>query len=234
MVTPGQPERGYIPALYGESGGGINHGLSAISRRGVIAVALALPFAASAANVRKVKALAWEGTALLTTGRKTLSIHVKTRVEPFVRARSETYLVDQGPASLRTLIIEPDGGWVERDGTRTPLPQAQAVHEREQYGIYGYLLHAGETGGEGTHLVAIRDGFPAFTYGAGPSGFPDAAEYEVSAPDGTGSIHEVIWCDDVVKGAPILWPKRITIEQPGQKPAFRFELVIDTLSVEFV
>ena len=100
-------------------------------------LARVLEAAGGAALLKRVKALNWTGHAQVfleasaDAPARTIDLGVRTRVEPFVRARSETWLSGK-PETLRALIIEPDGGFAERDGTRTPLPARQALHERQQ------------------------------------------------------------------------------------------------------
>jgi hypothetical protein len=246
MGTPGQPERGLIPSLYGESGGVINHGLSAISRRAVLGVALALPVAARAggfeadlldrviaaaggrALLSRVKALNWTGSAQVFVGDQTLAISVKTRVEPFVRAKSESALVGK-PESGRMLIIEPDGGFVERVGVRTALPARQTEHERQQYGVYGYLLLAlAPAHLAGDRIVSERPGLPPISF-LTEGDYLVAADYNVSSPDSDATINQRFIFEGEMPDKGIHWPRTITILQ-NDKPYFILDL--DTFSVE--
>jgi hypothetical protein len=195
-----------------------------------------LPFAAHAASgAREVKALGWTGSAEIGNGDKTIRIGVRTRIEPFVRARSETWLIGAAPPApeeIRTLIVEPDGGWSEAKGERKPLPAAQAEHERQQYGIYGYLLMAARRPERGVGLTLAQPGFPPFRYTTDDM-LPVSAEYSVTAPEGDGTMAETIRLEGRVAGAPIAWPSRLRIDfPPGGFPAW-FVLTIDTLDVEF-
>lgn len=98
----------------------------------------------NAPKTREVASLAWTGTArLYGIGTATIEVGVETSVVPFVSARSASWLTVEGPAKRRTLVIEPTEAWTERDGVRTPLSAQQALHERQQYGIYGYMLGLG-------------------------------------------------------------------------------------------
>ena len=54
-------------------------------------------------------------------------------------ARSDSWLLSDGPTKTRSLIIEPEGGWIERDGAQTPMPPAILRHERAQYALYGLM-----------------------------------------------------------------------------------------------
>jgi len=88
------------------------------------------------------QSLQWTGTAKVFAGDRTIDIGVSTRVTPFVRARSDSWLLEQGPSSTRSRIIEPDGGWIERAGKREPMPAAMLRHERRQFAIYGQMQMA--------------------------------------------------------------------------------------------
>lgn len=184
-----------------------------------------------------MKALDWTGTAHLKSGDKRLSIDVKTHVEPFVRARSETRLT--GTSDLRTLIIEPEGGWTERDGTRTPLPAAQVEHERQQYAIYGYLadiiIAKGNIAGKGDKvtLEIQHENDPWFKFKPMEDG-SFVANYTVAAPDGDGLIDEIITCRDWRTGGALAWPYNIQLEQTSKKTGETsyLALIIDTFTAE--
>ncbi|MGH6616188.1 MAG: hypothetical protein ACRECS_18595, partial [Sphingomonas sp.] len=59
----------------------------------------------------RITAIAWVGAAEVVTPERTLRLGMRTRVEPFVRARSDSWIIKEGTAATRSLIIEPDGGW---------------------------------------------------------------------------------------------------------------------------
>lgn len=169
----------------------------------------------------RVKALRWTGTARVESGGRVLDIAVETRVEPFVRARSKTRLA--GTANARTLILEPEGGWVERNGTRTPLPAAQVEHERQQYGLYGYmLLVRAPTRVVGDHLLTERPGLPPATLLLEGDAVM-AADYVVASPDGNGTIAQRFLLEGEMNDQGIRWPQTITILQ-NDKPYFTLDL----------
>jgi hypothetical protein len=169
----------------------------------------------------RVKALRWTGSARAESGGRTLEIDVSTRIEPFVRARTETKLA--GTDDTRTLIIEPEGGWIERNGTRTPLPAAQAEHERQQFGLYGYmLLVRAPTRVVGDHLVAERPGLPPATLLLEGDAVM-AADYAVASPDGSGTIAQRFLLEGELQDHGIRWPQTITILQ-NDKPYFMLDL----------
>jgi hypothetical protein len=183
----------------------------------------------------RVKALNWTAHAQVFLGDKApnpgariIELGVRTRVEPFVRARSETWLAGK-PETARTLIIEPDGGFVERGGQRTALPERQTLHERQQYAIYGYMLLAqAPTRLAGDRLIAERPGIPPIGFRLeGP--YLAAADYEVVNPEGEGTIAERLLFEGALPDQGVHWPQTITILQ-NQQPYFILDL--DTFSVE--
>jgi hypothetical protein len=212
----------------------------------LIACGLALPFAAHATGTRtdlleralkaaggrarlsRVKALTWNGNAQVFAGDRTLKIEVATRVEPFKRARSETALA--GTTDKRVLIIEPDGGFVERAGTRTALPPGQAEHERQQYGLYGYMLLAqAPTRAGGDRLIAQRAGWPPISFML-EGDLLVAADYAVRDPQGNGTVAQRILLEGEVSDHGVRWPRTITILH-NAKPYFILD--VERFAVEF-
>jgi hypothetical protein len=113
-----------------------------------------------------VRALRWFGTARVRAGGREVVIGVRTRVEPLVRARSETWLVHRRETA-RTLVVEPDGAWTVRGGLWTRMPEAFAAHERAQYALWG--LAGGSRRRCGREDAGRRGG------GVGAGGAGDAA-----------------------------------------------------------
>lgn len=110
-----------------------------------------------------LKSVTWEGTAKIYFGDKgIIDIGVSTMVEPFVRARSDSWLISDGPTKRRTLFVEPGESYTVRDGKREDLPAQQGQHERQQYGAYGYMLGMGSelSRGPGTRRLQ-QPGYPA-------------------------------------------------------------------------
>lgn len=187
----------------------------------------ALKAAGGRKRLARVKALNWTGLATVTAAGRTLEIQVKTRVEPFVRARSETNLLGQN--AKRTLIIEPDAGYVERDGKRMPLPARQAEHERQQYGLYGYMLLAlAPTRVVGNGLAAQRPNLPPVSF-LMEGDYLAGADYSVADPEKDGMIAQRFILEGELRDKAIRWPQTITILQDG-KPYFILD--IETFSVE--
>ncbi|MGJ3629857.1 hypothetical protein AB5I41_29090 [Sphingomonas sp. MMS24-JH45] len=157
------------------------------------------------ALIDRVRALAWTGEAEVTLPDRTLVLRVETRIEPFVRARSTSWVKAQGRATARTLVVEPDDGFLLRGGARSPLPAAMVAHERAQYGLYGHLLLKGSLRAEGGAIVSTRAGFPEARLTLGPDGRVVSAAMTVpDAEDAAGTIREQIGLDgwSVTRGSP--------------------------------
>lgn len=181
------------------------------------------------ALLSRVKALNWTGMARVDAGGKPLEISVKTRVEPFIRARSDTFLFGQ-PETARSLIIEPEGGFVEKAGVRTPLPARQAEHERQQYGVYGYLLLVfASTRLENGRIVAERSGLPPISF-LTEGDYLAGADYAVASPDSDATLNQRFLFEGEMPDKGVHWPQTITILQ-NDKPYFILDL--DSFSVEF-
>src|SRR5262249_19771768 len=106
------------------------------------------------ALLSRVRVLRWTGTAKVFAEPQTIEIGVSTMVQPFRAARSDTWLLSDGPDKRRSLTIEGDRGWTERDGARTPMPALMLAHERAQYALYGLMLLA-PLKDAGTLVVAV-------------------------------------------------------------------------------
>ncbi|MGY4397869.1 hypothetical protein ACVWZA_003066 [Sphingomonas sp. UYAg733] len=247
MNTPGAPERGADPPLYGDGCRSINRAMCT-TRRTLLGGALAMlpaaaigrgatidPVARTAAAMGgqrlldRVAAIGWVGGAEVVTPEKTLRLGIETRVEPFVRAHSNSWIMAEGVAKTRSLIIEPTGGWTERDGKRAALPAHQIRHEREQYGLYGYMLMRSPTAAVGDRLLAAHPGLPPVSFETGQDGRLSAATYTVFAPDGGEVIQERFTFDGTVTDKGLRWPRRLRIAQNGVP---FFTLFIDRFMVE--
>jgi len=179
-------------------------------------------------QLARIKALRWTGQARVETGDTTLRLEVETRVEPFLRAQSRSWLSGK-PETARTLIIEPDGGFVERGGARTPLPARQVLHERQQYGLYGYmLLTRAPTRVEGGGLTAHRSDLPPVHFLLEGDHLA-AADYTVASPDSDGTIAQRFLFEGEQPDKGVHWPHTITIRQ-NDKPYFILD--IESFSVE--
>ena len=187
-----------------------------------------------------VRALRWTGEATVFAGDRRIELGVDTRVEPFGAARSDTWLRDQGRASMRTLAVGAERGEMTRDGKPAPMPAAMFAHERLQYATYGLML-----------LAPLRDPRVVLERGADADGLrvlhvehPDAAPADlffdtggrlvrlddvVPDPEGKGTVQQRFDFEGVVESDGVHWPRVVRISQ-ADKPYF--ELRIATLSIE--
>ncbi|MFO1186884.1 MAG: hypothetical protein U1E87_05215 [Alphaproteobacteria bacterium] len=184
--------------------------------------------AAGGENVlSRARVLTWTGQASVYAGDKRIDLNVQTAVEPFTYALSDTWLRDQGRASLRTLEIDGNQGWLIRDGERTPMSDAALRHEKQQYATYGLM-----------RLVSLRDAGAAFSL---PPGAPAnsrvlevhhpnaqdsrltfaadgrlvALENTVDAPDGGAPIPQRFEFSGRIKGRGVVWPRSLRLYQAG-------------------
>lgn len=179
--------------------------------------------AGGAEALRHAHILQWKGEATVIAGGRRIDIGVSTHVEPFVSARSDSWLLSDGPAKTRSLIIEQHGGWVERDGTRTPMPEPMLRHERAQYAVYGLmrlvsLYDPGASGLAGAALntlVARHPGAPDTIIGLDEDGKLAWATNIVPKPDGEGTVEQRFAFSGVMQSRGVRWPARIQIEQSG-------------------
>lgn len=231
-----------LPPVYGGAAGAINRRqtiaglalfpvLPTLPARADDAVARAERALGGRARIDRVRALSWTGTAEVALPDRILTLGVETRVEPFVRARSTSWIKAEGKAKARTLVIEPDDGYVLRDGARQPLPDPLVAHERQQYGLYGHLLLKGRLQVSGADLMSTRDGFPPARLTLSADGRVVGAEMSVTAPDDPGrTIREQVGLDSWSVTNGLAWPRRLAIRQDGKR---YFTLVLDAFAVEF-
>ena len=241
MGTPQAPERGASCPLYGDGNGSINRRAlivaatafsafpAAAARPLIDPVARARAAMGGSALLARIRAIGWTGTARVVTGGRTLELGVETRVEPFIRARSDTWLLEDGRVEKRTMMIEGQDGFLVFRGRQVAMPPQQAAHERQQFGIYGHMLLAGIAIAHGNVIASAKAGYPEAMLALGRDGMPAAAAYVVDSPDSAGTIRERFTFSGSVSDQGVRWPQRIAITQNG-KPFFA--LAIDDLTVE--
>jgi hypothetical protein len=238
MDTPAGPGRGHpVTSSYGDAGPFINRrallagvaGLAIAPGTGPLVRAEAA--AGGRARLDRVHAVGWSGTAEVATPRGSLRLGIETRVAPFGAARSTSWPLDRGRSAARTLLVQGGGGSVLRDGTRTPLPAPQAEHERQQYGLYGYLLLRDVRMANGDTLLAHHPGLPPAELTVAPDGRIASARYAVAAPEGGGTLAQLFRFEGVAEDRGLRWFRRMTIAQGGAATPY-FTLAIDRLAVE--
>ena len=183
--------------------------------------------AGGAEALRRARVLRWTGTAIVHAGGRTVQMGVDTMVEPFVRARSDSWLLEQGPDARRAIVLEPGDAWLERRGVRLPIPKRMEVHERQQFAIYGLM-----------RLVDLRNARVTLTADTMRVRHPAApetlllfdeqatlvgAENQVSsAEDGTPILQRFYFADHRLAGG-IRWPHQVRIDQNG-RPFFELRI----------
>lgn len=177
------------------------------------------------APVSAMKALEWSGIGELPTERGLNRLVLKTRVEPFLRARTTSWFENDEPESARTLIVEPDGAWVESKGARKRLPDRQAAHERAQYGLYGYMLEAMQPGASSRLAHA---GLPSISFTRDAAGRLMGADYTVPDHASEGVLAQRIEFEGMVADGGVNWPRRITLAARDAPPGqFDFRIALD-------
>jgi hypothetical protein len=187
------------------------------------------------ALIERVRAIRWTGMAKVLAGGRTIDLGVETSVEPFVRAQSDSWPASQGRGEMRSLRIEGGQGFKVIKGVQSALSQAATINERQQFGIYGYMLMVGarwETMPHGT-LRGSRPGFPPIDISFGEDSRILSADYAVSPPDDSAvrsvPIHEHFRFAGMVSDKGVRWPKRLSIAQDGEP---FFTLSIDHFAVD--
>lgn len=183
-----------------------------------------------AAQPSELRALHWTGTAEVYPPGRTLRLGVETSLTPFASARSDTWLIEQGRASLRSLIVTPNGGWLERGGIREAMPPAMLHHERQQYAVYGQMqlaLMQTRRGAPSGGTVLIRgDGQASVDtlFRFDRDGRLVGASNVVDDPQTPGAtIAQQFTFSGEVRSGALRWPQRIAIAQDGA-PYFLLEI----------
>lgn len=194
----------------------------------------AVEAAGGRAALDAVRELAWTGEATVHFGEQSLELGVETMVRPFVSATSVSWPKAQGRGASRTLIVGPDGGRALTPKGDAPLPAAQLVHERLQFGLYGLMLLPVASVSElppDRLLIAHADAPDTeFRFDAGGR-MIEARNRVPDAETGTRMIAQDIAFDGLVESNGVKWPKSIIIRQDG---APYFDLRIATFEARAV
>jgi hypothetical protein len=188
---------------------------------------------------QSVRPLSWTGTGRVYPPGRVLELGVSTHVTPFVSARSDTWVLAQGPSTMRTMIIEPTGGWLVRGGKQEPMPEAMLRQEREQFAIYGQMQMAMAQIARASP-AAIRGGVTRITIPArdansvdtqfmfDPSGRLIEAGNAIDDSDTPGKKVEqrFRFSGEVVSNG-LRWPRRLEMFRGG-KPYFTLDIATFT------
>jgi hypothetical protein len=191
---------------------------------GALAALLLAPPARGATPA--ITKLWWKGRAHAEVGGRSLDLYSETTLTmPILTVRSTSYILSDGPATARTMILDEAGSWVERAGQRTALPAQVGIHERQQYAIYAWLLAV-------VQHPRIKPGrtqfsappWPDIIFEIGADGYPLAAELTVDADEvGKPPIPERMAFSGRIDSNGIRWPRRFDLTQGG-KPYFTLDI----------
>lgn len=213
--------------------------LFAPHRRGLIAGGLCASVmgdVALAASSRRasVRLLSWKGTAQVKAGDQTLVLGVDTQVAPFRYARSDTWILKDGEASKRSMVLDQAQGWIIRQGQRSPMPAAMFAHETDQFALYGLMLAALEgdpsvaittLSGEGRlkRLQAARASAPTTVFWRDAKGRLVRARNSPRPADGGVPLEQTFQFSGEIASNGLRWPRSITIQENGA-PYFHLTL----------
>ncbi|HEV2567672.1 hypothetical protein [Sphingomonas sp.] len=179
--------------------------------------------------LRRARALRWTGTATIFAAGKMIGIGVDTMVEPFRRARSTSWLLEQGPASRRSMVLEPADAWLERRGVRLPMPERMRTHEQQQFAIYGLMrltdLQAPSVAvrAAGNTLRVRHPAAPETLLRFDEQATLIGAENQVRSAEDGSTILQHFHFGDHRRVSGILWPHLIRIDQNG-RPYFELRI----------
>ncbi|MFT3723165.1 MAG: hypothetical protein QM773_06215 [Hyphomonadaceae bacterium] len=196
----------------------------------------AIEVAGGQAALSKAKELEWTGTATVTAEGKTTKINVMTVLRPATNwSRTTSWTDADGPKKARTIQTEQGKGWTVNGVTWTPMQEAQAAHENQQFSLYKMMLltplkETGVTvsenppGAEGARSInaQLAGGVPArLTFDA--TGKLAGVELSVRDAKGGPDIKETVKLSGELVSNGVKWPKQISISQNGH-PYFDLEL----------
>lgn len=187
---------------------------------------LAIEQAGGEERLAEARILTWRGTAKIRDGEQVVEIGIETRVRPFERARTVSWLLSEGREAARVMTIEGKRGWIERDGEREPMPAAMLKHERQQFAIYGLMrllpargrIVARRAGTGGRTLLRVANSHAPLTdLVFAPDGTLIEARNRVADPDGgSGEIDQLFRFSGHLVEDGLSWPRRIEIFQRGR------------------
>lgn len=180
----------------------------------------ALDAAGGQAALSAVKELEWTGKATINAGGKTTNVNVLTVLRPAGDwSRSTTWTDAEGQKKARTIQTEQGKGWTVNGVTWTPMPEAQAVHENQQFGLYKAMLLTSLSGATEdkvarTLKTQLHGGAPAeLMFDA--SGKLTGATLTVRDAAGGADIKETVKFSGEIVSNGVKWPKQISITQNG-------------------
>jgi hypothetical protein len=107
----------------------------------------AIEAAGGQAALSQVKELEWKGSATVSAEGKTTEISLETVLRPQSHwARSTSWTKADGPKKARTIQAEQGKAWTVNVVNWTPMPEAQAIHENQQFSLYSAMMLVGLKG----------------------------------------------------------------------------------------
>ncbi|MEG3175003.1 hypothetical protein U1872_02085 [Sphingomonas sp. RB3P16] len=206
--------------------------LAAAPARRAEPVSRALAAAGGRDLLTRVRVLSWSGRARMLLGSVPVELMVETRIEPFARARSDSWLVTEGREAARSVMVERDSAFVVQYGAQTPLPPAQAQFERQRLGAYGYLLLAPAfvSASSAQRLNAVRDGYPPIALTLAADGRIATADYAIAAPDpDAAAVRQHFRFTGSVAAQGVRYPRQISVTENGRES---LRLTITDFSVD--
>jgi len=174
-----------------------------------------------------VKELGWTGAAAINADGKTTEVEMSTVVRPFTYARSTSWPTDKTPVQGRTVQAQFGNAWTVSRVVWTPMPEAEAEYENQQFSLYSVMLLAPlkdaavkveETapGKDGTRNLHVEHPeAPPMDLRFNASGKLVRAAYSVRNPKGGAPIAQVAEFSGEMTSNGVKWPKRISISQNG-------------------
>lgn len=192
-------------------------------------VALAMVAAGGRGLLERVRTLSWSGTSRARIGGLWVDLLIEMRIEPFARARVDSWLASEGRSAMQTVMIERDSAFVVHNGAQTPLPGANALFEAQKLAVFGYLLLAqAQIGANGPErLEARRDGFPPIVLTLARDGRIAAADYALLR--GAATVRQHFRFVGTVSAEGVHFPRVTTITQDGRAQQ---QMTITDFSVE--
>ncbi|TAH45333.1 MAG: hypothetical protein EYC71_06745 [Gammaproteobacteria bacterium] len=202
---------------------------------GVQLLSRAIDAAGGEAALRNAGRLIWDGEADVHAGGRDIHLGVRSDIAPLGHVRSETWLREQGPSSMRILELDGRHGWITRDGKREILDQKIAENEYAQYGTYGLMLlvslrdPAVETvlvGKDADGLQGLRVNHPILpqaTLWFDADARLKALTNTVSSAEGGPPLRQRFEFKGSVHSNGVNWPQQISISQ-DDKPFFELRI----------
>jgi hypothetical protein len=201
----------------------------------------AIAAAGGAENLQRHSVFAWHGDgAVHAAGGQVIKIAGEWRVEPPDRAVVDTYVVEQGPDSSRSMGIDNGRGWWRIAGVEQPMDAATLAHERDQFYLYhvlrlvplldpGYTLTTIPPDADGrSGLRAERAGRRSVDVYFNSGGRVARLATTVLHPGLKTDVPEELRLTGTIEAGGIKWPQRIEIHQRG---ALFFELDLSNFRI---